>query len=331
MEYKSVKGFGGWAQLGFLFAFLGLGFILAGGVQFLLTLQIMPAGKAVTDANEVMKAMLAPENVGMARTIQVLGTFALLFIPAVLWSIVSNGKNMFWLGFNKYVNGFQLLLGFMLIFTAAIAASPLADLTKLVVAHFPQIDKMASNMEILYNKQAAALANISNWKEYIIGLFIMAFFPAMFEEVFFRGAVQNLFTKWWRNPLLAIIVTAFIFSLIHMSIYLFLSRMLLGFVLGLMYQQTKNIWVNIVAHFINNAIVLTGIFVMRMKNQKVDINKLDPSVHWSLGLIGIVALVGFFMMLNKYSAKNRAKIEAKENLLIVDATPNYNTTANQNN
>jgi len=331
MEYKSVKGFGGWAQLGFLFAFLGLGFILAGGVQFILTMQIMPAGKAITDADAVMKAMLAPENVAIVRVIQVLGTLALLFIPAVLWSIVSNGKNMFWLGFNKYINGFQLLLGFMLIFTAAFAASPLADLTKAVVAHFPQLDKMASDIEILYNKQAAALSNITNWQDYIIGLFIMAFFPAMFEEVFFRGAVQNLFTKWWRNPFLAILVTSFIFSLIHMSIYLFLSRMLLGFVLGLMYHQTKNIWVNIVAHFINNGIVLTSIFVMRLNNQKVDMDKLDPSIHWSLGLVGIIVLAGLFIMLNKYSAKNRAKIEAKENLLIAEANPYNGIANNQNN
>ena len=331
MEYKSVKGFGGWAQLGFLFAFLGFGFILAGGVQLVLTMQIMPAGQSVANQNEVMKAMLAPQNVGMARTIQVLGTLALLFIPAVLWSIVSNGKNMFWLGFNKYINGFQLLLGFMLIFTAAIAASPLADLTKFVVAYFPQIDKMAIDMEALYNRQAAALSNISNWQEYVISLFIMAFFPAMFEEVFFRGAVQNLFTKWWRNPLLSIIVTAFIFSLIHMSIYLFLSRMLLGFVLGLMYHQTKNIWVNIVAHFINNGIVLTSIFVLRLKNEKVDLNELDPSVHWSLGMVGLLALVGLFLMLNKYSAKNRARIEAKENLLIAEANPQNSITQQQNN
>ncbi len=331
MEYKSVKGFGGWAQLGFLFAFLGFGFILAGGVQLVLTMQIMPAGKSIADTDEMMKAMFAPENVGMARTIQVLATLALLFIPAVLWSIVSNGKNMFWLGFNKYVNGFQLLLGFMLIFTAAIAASPLADLTKYVVAHFPQIDKIALNMEILYNKQAAALSNISNWQEYIIALFIMAFFPAMFEEVFFRGAVQNLFSKWWRKPLLSIFVTAIIFSLIHMSIYLFLSRLLLGFVLGLMYHQTKNIWVNIVAHFINNGIALTSMFAMHLRNEKVDLDKLEPHIHWLFGMVGILALVGLFLILNKYSVKNRARVEAKENLLIAEANPYKSITQEQTN
>ncbi|MCY7290964.1 MAG: CPBP family intramembrane metalloprotease [Ferruginibacter sp.] len=331
MEYKSVKGFGGWAQLGFLFAFLGLGFILTGGVQFLLTMQIMPAGKAVTDGDAMMKAMLAPENVGMARIIQVLGTLALLFIPAVLWSIVSNGKNIFWLGFNKYVNGFQILLGFMLIYAAAISTAPLGEFTKYIVGHFPTIDAMAKKMEDLYNQQALALMNLKNWQEYVVGLFIMAFFPAMFEEVFFRGAVQNLFTKWWKNPFVAILVTSIIFSFIHMSIYLFLSRLVLGFVLGLMFHITRNIWVNIIAHFLNNAIALTGLFVMSTKNEKLDLAKLEPSVHWSIGLAGVIALVGLFMMLKKYSAKNKARIDMKENLLIEQADPYRSFANNQNN
>ncbi len=321
MEYKSVKGFGGWAQLGFLFAFLGLGFILAGAVQLLLSMQIMPAGKAITDSDAMMKAMLAPENVGMARIIQVLGTLALLFIPAVLWSLVSNGKNVFWLGFNKYVNGFQILLGFMLIYAAAISTAPLGDFTKYIVGHFPTIDEAAKNMEELYNKQALALSNLKNWQEYVVGLFIMAFFPAMFEEVFFRGAVQNLFTKWWKNPLVSILVTSIIFSLIHMSIYLFLSRLVLGFVLGLMFHITRNIWVNIVAHFLNNAIALTGLFVMSIKKEKIDLAKLDPSVHWSIGLAGLIALVGLFIMLKKYSAKNKARVDMRENVLIAAANP----------
>ena len=331
MDYKSVKGFGGWAQLGFLFAFLGLGFILAGGVQVLLTMQIMPAGKSISDNDALMNAMLSPENVGMARLIQVLGTLALLFIPAVLWSLVSNGKNAFWLGFNKYVNGFQILLGFMIIYAAALSTAPLADFTKYVVGYFPTIDAAAKSMEELYNKQALALSNLKNWQEYVVGIFIMAFFPAMFEEVFFRGAVQNLFTKWWKNPIASILVTSIIFSLIHMSIYLFLSRLVLGFVLGLMFHITRNIWVNIVAHFLNNAFALTTLFAMSLRNEKIDLAKLDPSIHWSLGLAGLIALVGLFIMLKKYSAKNKARIDMRENVLIAEADPYGSFTNNQKN
>lgn len=330
MEYKSVKGFGGWAQLGFLFAFLGLGFIMAGAVQWFLTMQIMPASKVITDSDAMMKVMLAPENVGIARLIQVLSTLALFFIPAVLWSLVSNGKNVFWLGFNKYVNGFQILLGFMIMYAAALSTAPLADFTKYVVGHFPTIDAAAKSMEELYNKQALALSNLKNWQEYVVGIFIMAFFPAMFEEVFFRGVVQNLFTKWWKNPLVAILVTSIIFSLIHMSIYLFLSRLVLGFVLGLMFHITRNIWVNIVAHFLNNAFALTTLFAMSLRKEKIDLAKLDPSIHWSLGLAGLIALIGLFIMLKKYSAKNKARIDMRENVLIAEADP-YGSFANNQN
>lgn len=331
MEYKSIKGFTGWAQMGFLFAFLGLGFILAGGVQLLLTLQILPKGVSITDTDAVMKAMLAPENVGMARTIQVLGTMVLLFIPALLWNFVSNGKSLFWIGFNKHINIFQILLGFMIIFAASIAAAPLADITKKIISHFPTINASAKSMEDLYNQQAIALSNLKSFSEYLVALAIMAFFPAMFEEVFFRGVVQNLLTKWWRKPILAIIVTAAIFSLIHMSIYLFLVRMVLGIVLGLLFYKTKNIWVNIIAHFLNNMFALTQLYTLQKMNKPIDVSKLDPDVHWSVGLLGIAALAGLFMLLKKYSAKNVAKIDAAENVLIAYANPYSGITNNNEN
>lgn len=321
MEYKSVKGFSGWAQMGFLFVFLALGFLLAGGAQLVMTLQILPPGTSLTDSDAMMKAMLAPQNVNMARAIQVVGTFLLLFIPAFLWSVVCNGKNMFWLGFNKYVSVQQVAIGFLIILAAGFAAAPLAELSKNIVAHFPDLDATAKKMEALYNEQALALSNLKSFPEYIMALFIMAFFPAMFEEVFFRGTIQNMLVKWWQKPMVAIFVTSVIFSLIHLSVYLFLSRLALGFVLGLMFYYTKNIWVNIVAHFLNNAIALTGLYIMRDKPGKNNLDALDPQVHWSISMLCFATLIGLILLLKKYSVMNRAKIDAKENLLIAAADP----------
>jgi uncharacterized protein len=317
MEYRSIKGFTALAQFGFLCAFLGLGFVIAGGIQFILTLQVLPKGVSISDTDEIMKAMLAPENIGMARASQVLGTLGLLFVPALLWNYVSNGKSLLWLGFSKHISAWQIILGSLIIYTAAMAATPLADISKSIIAHFPSIDASAKRMEDLYNEQALALSNLKNVPEYITGLFIMAFFPAMFEEVFFRGTLQNLFVKWWQKPLLAIFATSIIFSLIHMSIYLFLSRMLLGFVLGLMYHKTKNIWVNIIAHFINNALALTYLFVQKNKVGKLNLKDMEEHIHWAFGLVAIVALVGLFIMLTKYSTKNKAKIEDEERILYI--------------
>jgi uncharacterized protein len=331
MEYRSIKGFTGWGQLGFLFAFLGLGFVLVMGVQILFTMQMLPAGASIMNADATMKAMLAPENVGMARAMQVVSTFVLMFIPAVLWNYISNGKSFHWLGFSKHINVFQVLLAFMIMYAAAIAASPLQDFTKYVVAHFPRVNTAAKQMEDLYAQQAAALSNLKSVQEYIIALFIMAFFPAMFEEVFFRGTVQNLLVRWLQKPIVAILITSLLFSLIHASIYLFLSRAVLGFALGLMFYKTKNIWVNIIAHFLNNAFALTALYAMRLKTGKVELDKIDPQVHWSLAIVGIIALVGLFFILTKYSAKNKLRIEGDERILAAAALPKQPITHFQNN
>jgi membrane protease YdiL (CAAX protease family) len=192
MPYRSIKGYTGFGQLGLLLVFLGLGFILAGGAQLIIAMKIVPEGTPFANLGDAMlKAMLDPANVSYARLAQVLGTFFLLFIPAVLFSWISNGKNTWWLGFNKYVNIYQVLLGFLIIFTANILAAPLADMSKALISHLPSLDKMAKSLEEAYNEQVLVLSNLKSWPELIMALAIMAFFPAMFEEMFFRGAIAK--------------------------------------------------------------------------------------------------------------------------------------------
>ncbi len=331
MQYKSIKGFTGGAQLGMLFVFLGLGFVLAGAVQLFIGMKMVPAGTPLTElGDKLLKAMMAPENIGLARLSQVLGTFALLFIPTVLYSLLVNGKDAFWLGFNKYVNLRQVLIGFAIIFVANLLASPLAELTKAVVVHFPNMDTLAKKLEETYNEQVLALSNLNSWGEFAMALMIMAFFPALFEEMFFRGAMQNLFEKWWKNPLMAVIVTSLVFSLIHFSIYLFLSRAVLGFVLGLMYVKTRNLWVNIIAHFLNNAIAVGQLFYLSRQKEKIDLDKLDPKLDWWVGVVAIAILYLLFRLLKQYSINNKARIEAREQLLLAKADP-FNAFANNVN
>lgn len=323
MEYRSVKGYTGAAQLGFLFVFVGLGFILAGAVQFIIGLQMVPPGTSMEKMPEAMlEAIKDPKNVANARLAQVLGTLCLFFIPSVIYSWIANGKNKFWLGFNPYVNLYQVLIGFLLMFTANIMASSFDEVSRMIVAHMPSLDAMAKKLEAAYNENVLALSNLSSWPEFLMALVIMAFFPALFEEVFFRGAIQNLFVRWWKRPIIAIIAASLLFSLIHGSVYLFISRTILGFVLGLMYYKTKNIWVNVIAHFLNNAIAVAQLFAMSHSKQKMDVSKMDPKMEWWYAIIALGILVFLFRFLQRYSIKNIYKIDAKEQLLLAESTTN---------
>ena len=317
MQYKSVKGFSGWGQLGILLVFFGLGFILAQAVQILIGLQMIPAGLPSDKMGEaILKAMMKRENISYARLAQVLGTFFIFFVPAALYLFICHGKNTLWLGFNKHINGWQILVGFFLIFFSNFIAGSLADISKTIFTHFPGINVMAQQLEGAYRDQVSVLSNLQSWGEFVMALVIMAFFPAMFEEIFFRGALQNLLVRWWKKPLIAIMITSVLFSLVHMSLYLFLSRLALGFVLGLMYQRSKNLWVNIVAHFLNNAMVLIQLFWISRHNEKIELDKTDLNIPIWGGLVAVAITYGLFLLFEKVSVKNRNLVAIEEQNLL---------------
>lgn len=320
MEYRSVKGFTGWGQLGIFLVFLGAGLILTAGIQLIIAYQLIPSGLSTDKMGEAMiKALTLPENVNSARLAQVLGQFAILFLPAVLFMFVCYGKNKFWLGFNKHINAVQIILGFFLIFLANVIANPLADMTREILKNFPGLNALGLQMEAAYSEQVQVLSNLKSWPEFFLAIIVMAFFPALFEEIFFRGALQNLLERWWKAPLLAVIVTSIIFSFIHMSVFLFLSRVVLGFVLGLMYQRSKNLWVNIIAHFLNNTVAVIQLFWISKHAQKIEVDKLDPKVPLWGALIGLALTLGIFLLFEKASTKNRKQIAFEEQDLLENA------------
>ncbi|HEY4147610.1 MAG TPA: CPBP family intramembrane glutamic endopeptidase, partial [Chitinophagaceae bacterium] len=251
MQYKSAKGFTGWGQLAILIAFLGAGLVLAVIVQFAIGSLLIGPNVPTAQMGEAMAAaFLKPQNATYIQVSQILGTFFLMFLPAFLYMRICHGKNKLWLGFSKHINFWQIVLGICLIFCANIVANPVADLSKAVIAHFPNLNHKAQSLEDLYSNTVEAISGLKTWGQFFLALVIMAFFPALFEEMLFRGALQNLFVHWWKKPVLAIIFTSLLFSVVHTSIYFFLSRAILGFALGWMYYRSKNLWVNIMAHFL---------------------------------------------------------------------------------
>ena len=89
-----------------------------------------------------------------------------------------------------------------------------------------------------------------------LNLLIIAAAAAFVEEVFFRGALQQLIEKWSRNGHLAVWTAAFIFSAVHLQFYGFLPRLMMGAVLGYLFLYSRNLWIPMLYHFVNNAVVV---------------------------------------------------------------------------
>jgi membrane protease YdiL (CAAX protease family) len=176
----------------------------------------------------------------------------------------------------------------------------LAELNK-AIPITASMKKMFDAMESQYAEQVKLMATFKTPTDYIVALFIIALMPAIVEEVFFRGAMQSIFMRWFKIPWLVIFITGLIFSAIHFSWYGFIPRVALGMVLGYIFYYTGNLWYSIIAHFFNNALMVTILYWQYTKDKKIDM-EVGDSAPWWAGLISAAVLAGLFILLKKITA-----------------------------
>ncbi len=105
-----------------------------------------------------------------------------------------------------------------------------------------------------------------------INLLIVGVIPALGEELIFRGHVQRILNIGKSNGHFGIWISAILFSALHMQFYGFLPRLLLGAFFGYLFHWSKNLWIPIIADFINNAsaVVVTYLIGTAAMEEKVD-------------------------------------------------------------
>jgi hypothetical protein len=88
-----------------------------------------------------------------------------------------------------------------------------------------------------------------------------------------------------------------------------------------MFYKTRNTWVNIVAHFLNNAIAVSQLFYLSKNGGVQDPKAIEPEFPLWIALPALVILTGLFLLLQKHSATQKEKIRVQEQLLIAEADP----------
>ena len=125
--------------------------------------------------------------------------------------------------------------------------------------HFPaslsNLEKWAMSKEVQLQELTIYLTQFANVGELILGIVIIALIPALGEEFLFRGLLQRNFQS-FLNPHVAIWLSAILFSAFHLQFFGFIPRMLLGALFGYLYLWSGNLWLAIIAHFVNNAFTL---------------------------------------------------------------------------
>ncbi|MGY4383357.1 membrane protease YdiL (CAAX protease family) [Pedobacter sp. UYP24] len=151
------------------------------------------------------------------------------------------------------------------------------------------------------------LLKMDSLKDFLINIFLVAFVAAISEEFMFRGAVQRTLIRMFNNTHIAIWVSAFIFSAIHLQFYGFLPRFLLGAGFGYLYVWSGSLWCSILAHFLNNAIAVCQAYYMQKHNMPLDEVDNTAHFHWYGYLISFMITIALFQLF-----KNQSKPTVKQ-------------------
>lgn len=115
------------------------------------------------------------------------------------------------------------------------------------------------------------LTQFASRNEFLIAIIVIAVLPAIGEEIVFRGLIQNELRRATHNPHVAIWFAAILFSAIHFQFFGFIPRLLLGALFGYLYYWSGNLVIAIIAHFVNNAVSVTALYLYQQGVLEFDV------------------------------------------------------------
>jgi hypothetical protein len=210
------------------------------------------------------------------------------------------------------INSTPVILVLLLTFFFMILNSGVIEWNKSI--NFPEFmnsfETWAFNKEKELEKITIFLVSFENNWEFLFGILSIALIPGICEEYLFRGVLQKNFYLISKNIHIAVWLSAFFFSALHLQFYGFFPRMLLGVLFGYIYYWSGSILYPMIAHIFNNFFSLT-IFYFSQKgllneNFEVSINS-SPKIPMGLIIISAVLFIGFMYLLRRYFLDNEKR------------------------
>jgi len=253
-----------------------------------------------------------PSLLTFLRGMLVVQFFALYIIPVFLFARFCDPKPTQYLGLTS-AKSLYIILGVI----ALIVALPFVDWTGTInsalIPETTTIGKWMKASEESTAKQIGFMLKRNSVQDLFLNLVLVAVFAGVGEELFFRGVLQRLFIKLFKSPWAGILVTAFIFSAIHLQFYGFIPRFILGVLLGLLYWYSGSLWPAIIAHFVYDAFAVVMIwFNPALADQEsVTVSLGNKSI---LAAISLALIIGIVILMKKRSTNSYEVVYARDNI-----------------
>jgi membrane protease YdiL (CAAX protease family) len=278
--------------LGSLFLTLFIGIIAAGALY----------GPEVFDALSNLSGKTMTQNLDFQRYFQILSQLGIFIFPPVIYAYLLNRNASSYLRVDRKPH----LVTLFLALAAILVILPFLNFTlnlneSLHLPHFLSgLERWMKASEDQADRLTDAFLSDTTVKGFVINIVMIGLLAAVGEELLFRGVLLRLLHDWFRNGHVAVIVSAFLFSAMHLQFLGFLPRMILGIILGYLFLWSGNLWVPIITHFINNGLSVVVAFLFYRGVIKTDVESFGNTNNLPIIVISLSLTILLLFLIFSY-------------------------------
>lgn len=291
------------------FIMLCLLVIFCGIITYLLGLALVPLifPMSLTDLQNALSTDIVSLPRPVLEYLQELSSVGTFLIPALIAAHLFSDFTAGYLKINSFPRraGLIIILLVVLMMSSTVIADGLYRVTESI--KFPEslmgLKEAIDRSQGLVDKQISAFLDMNGFGAFLKTFFIMAVLPAICEETLFRGVLQPVFIKGFKNVHIGIWLSAFCFAFFHLEFYTFLSILALGAVLGYFKQWSGSLWVSVIMHLINNGMIIIAVYFFDVS--LTEVNK--GSDVWQVNMFwyGLIVFGACFLILYRLLKKTK--------------------------
>ncbi|WP_143309411.1 CPBP family intramembrane glutamic endopeptidase [Chitinophaga vietnamensis] len=274
-----------------VFIFFFIGFMM---IYLLLLNTVLPSLTGFT-INDIQDGDLSnPKLVGYLKITQFFYSIVVYLVAPLLFAWLWQPKPLAYCGLSRVPGLSQAIRATLLLFCTLAVAAVLGDWNQ--SWHVPKEARLLQEKAEMLTK---AMLRMPSATDLFFNLILIGLVPAIAEELCFRGVLQRLMINMTRMRWLSVLFTAIIFSAIHGEILGFIPRIALGFTLGAIYLVTGNLWLSILAHFVNNGMQVVLVYLFQHGFTHSDPNK-ESTPGWYYVVLSVaVGVILFYRLAQK--------------------------------
>jgi len=237
------------------------------------------------------------DNIQYIRTMQIFNQVGIFILPPVLFAIFTETRPVTYLGFTRVPVNNIVIIAFLILCVSPIVNQLMVwNEAMYLPAQLEGLENWMKASEESANAITEKMLSYTDSGSFAINIFMMAFLPALGEELLFRATAIRLFNRTFKNIHVSVWVSAILFSAFHLQFYGFLPRMFLGLVFGYLFIWSGSIWIPFIAHLVNNGVVIvvSWLYAAGYINQSADDFGNTDSIIIKIASIIITSTVLFY-------------------------------------